>query len=269
VLALLRREEGERVSTHGIAVFADPVFRADDPRVRGSKYIEAATASTHTVANDTFHAVIPRMSRAASQGLPRLIWTRLEADAVLRAMQGQQALSAFDFDANRDRLLGSDLNSYRIVHLATHGFLDSRSPELSGLVFSQVDEHGKPTLGFVGLEDVYNMHLAADLVVLSACQTALGREVDSEGIIGLTRGFMHAGAARVIASLWNVNDAATARFMAILYAPLQKYEVSPAAALRRAQLEMLHDQRWSAPYYWAAFTLQGDWKPQRFGNLAN
>lgn len=134
----------------------------------------------------------------------------------MAATSGGHALQAFDFDANRDRVLISALSRYRIVHFATHGFLDSQNPELSGLVFSQVDERGKARLGFVSLEDIYNMYLPADLVVLSACHTARGREVDGEGLVGLTRGFMSAGATRVIASLWNVNDAGTAEFMGTL-----------------------------------------------------
>src|SRR5205814_10361889 len=118
-----------------------------------------------------------------------------------------------DFKANRATATNTDLSQYRIVHLATHGLLNSQHPELSGVVLSLVDEQGRPQDGFLRLHEIYNLKLSADLVVLSACQTALGKDVRGEGLVGLTRGFMYAGAARVVACLWKVDDRATAEFM--------------------------------------------------------
>jgi len=149
---------------------------------------------------------------------------------------------------------------YRIVHFATHALLDSQRPELSGIVLSLVDEHGRPQDGFLRLHEVYNLNLPAELVVLSACQTGLGKEVKGEGLIGLTRGFMYAGATRVTASLWKVDDAATAELMTHFYLQMLKQKLQPAAALRGAQVKMWKQNRWRSPYYWAAFTIQGDWK---------
>ena len=123
-----------------------------------------------------------------------------------------------------------------------------------------VDEKGQPQDGYLRLQDIYNLNLPADLVVLSACQTGVGREVRGEGLIALTRGFMYAGAARVVASLWKVDDVATAELMAEFYKQMFRDGLTPAAALRAAQIKLSHQPRWRSPYYWAGFVLQGEWK---------
>ena len=153
------------------------------------------------------------------------------------------------------------MSQYRVIHLATHGLLNSTHPELSGVVLSLVDRQGKVQDGFLRLHEIYNLKLSADLVVLSACQTGLGKEVRGEGLVGLTRGFMYAGAPRVVASLWKVDDRATAELMKQFYGSMlgEKHE-RPAAALRAAQVAMWKTKGWESPYYWAAFVLQGDWK---------
>jgi CHAT domain-containing protein len=147
------------------------------------------------------------------------------------------------------------------VHFATHGLIDSVHPELSGLVLSLVDREGRAQDGFLPAFEVFNLNLPADLVVLSACRTALGKDIRGEGLVGLTRAFMYAGTPRVVASLWKVDDSATAELMKRLYAGmLGPKRLRPAAALRAAQLGLWRDKAWSAPYYWAAFVLQGEWK---------
>src|SRR5207302_2861076 len=130
-----------------------------------------------------------------------------------------------------------ELAQYRIIHFATHGLLNSKHPELSGIVLSLVDEKGEPQDGFLRLNQIYNLKLPADLVVLSACQTALGKEIKGEGLIGLTRGFMYAGARRVVASQWVVDDQATSELMRVFYqGMLGEKKMEPAAALREAQI---------------------------------
>src|SRR5262249_38981383 len=146
---------------------------------------------------------------------------------------------------------------YRIVHFATHSLLNNEHPELSGVVLSLVDQAGRPRNGFLRLYDIYNLRLGADLVVLSACQTALGSEIKGEGLIGLTRGFLYAGAPRVVATLWEIDDRTTAEIMKRFYEGLLTRHETPAAALRAAQLAMWRTKGWDTPYYWAAFTLQG------------
>ena len=246
VLAAVREQAAQRhAPDRMVAVFADPVFRANDERVTG----HAAAAAAGPV------------NRAAADSglgdLPRLYFSRQEAEAIRSFAPPDQTWTALDFDASRAEAKKPDLGRYRVVHFATHGLLDSRHPELSGIVLSMVDRAGNPQDGFLRLDEIYNLKLNADLVVLSACQTALGEEVRSEGLIGLTRGFMYAGSPQVLASLWSVRDRAVAELMRRFYESLLRHHLTPAAALRSAQLSMLQDARWSDPYYWAAFVLQG------------
>ncbi len=149
------------------------------------------------------------------------------------------------------------------------GFLQmTRSGRETGVVGAEsgfgrlmVDEAGKPQDGFLRLQDIYNLKLSAELVVLSACQTGLGKEIKGEGLVGLARGFMYAGAPRILASLWKVDDQATSEFMERFYQGMLGPEaLSAAGALRQAQLSVWKQKQWREPYYWAAFVLQGEWK---------
>lgn len=256
-LAALRHNETRRAPRQMLAVIADPVFARDDPRVRAAQTTAAAT----TTAAPGAGAAAPFSAVIGTRGtLTRLPFSRIEAQAVAAQAPPASRLEATDFDASLELATSGRLADFRIVHLATHGIIDSERPELSGLALSLVDRQGRTRDGFLRLNTIYNMRLSADLVVLSACQTALGKEVAGEGLVGLTRGFMQAGARRVVASLWQVNDAATADLMRHFYSGLLQQHLPAAAALRRAQREMAADPRWSAPYYWAGFVLQGDWR---------
>jgi CHAT domain-containing protein/Tfp pilus assembly protein PilF len=264
VLALSRDEMAERTLAHKmVAVLADPVFDRDDTRVK-DKVEHRKTPEANPAA--AFSESRLRRSvtevRVGDQGhhLPRLVFTRQEAKSILGAAPAQENLQALDFNANRATATDPELGQYRMIHFATHGLLDSEHPELSGLVLSLVDEQGKPVNGFLDLEDIYNLTLSAELVTLSACETGLGKEVKGEGLIGLTRGFMYAGARRVVASLWKVDDAATAELMGRFYRGMVKERLRPVAALRQAQTEMQRQKRWADPYFWGAFTIQGEWR---------
>ncbi|MBC7931065.1 MAG: CHAT domain-containing protein, partial [Rubrivivax sp.] len=173
---------------------------------------------------------------------------------------GEENLVAAGFDATRERLQSTDLTKFAILHFATHGFLDPVRPENSGLMLSTVNHDGQAQEGFVGLQDIYNLHAPVDLVVLSACRTALGKEVRGEGLIGLTRGFMYAGASSVVSSLWKVDDEATAELMKRFYANMLERGMTTAAALRAAQNSIRQEPQWRSPYYWAAITLQGEYR---------
>ena len=190
----------------------------------------------------------------------RLPFSRREAEAITALTPKGRRLKALDFAASRATATSEQLSQYRIVHFATHGLLNNVHPELSGVVLSLVDEAGQPLDGFLRLHEVYNLKLPAELVVLSGCQTALGKEIKGEGLVGLTRGFMYAGAARALVSLWSVSDEATAELMKRFYRGVLKDGLRPAAALRAAQVAMGKDQWWEAPYYWAGFVLQGEWR---------
>ena len=253
VIALLRLENGNRKpAAKTLAVLADPVFSNDDPRV--------ATARSRSTNNTVSAHAVRSVTEAGLGDLRRLRFSRQEADEIARLVSTGSKLEAVDFDANRKLATSAELGQYRIIHFATHGLIDNQHPELSGVVLSLVDEKGQPQNGFLRLYDLYNLKLSAELVVLSACQTALGKDIKGEGLVGLTRGFMYAGAPRVIASLWQIDDRASAEFMKRFYQELLGKNVRPAAALRAAQVSMHNDKRWNAPHYWAAFTLQGEWR---------
>lgn len=250
-LAVLRREAAARPpSSEQVAVIADPVFDATDPRV-----LKVTPAYGSSVAAE------PAPGLAGDRHLAsfdRLVSSRQEAKTIAALADGPGSVIALDFDASRDLVLSGRLEPFRVVHFATHGILDSARPELSGLVLSLVDPRGRHVSGFLQLTDIYNLKLRADLVVLSACRTALGKDIRGEGLIGMTRAFMYAGTPRVIASLWEVPNRATTELMKRFYNHFLVDRLSPAAALQAAQIEIQSIPRWSAPFFWAGFVLQGE-----------
>jgi len=247
VLAVLRREaKGREPPPKAVAVLADPVFEPDDPRLP----VAGGGATAHG----------PAASRGGRPGFPRLAATRQEADAIVGMAPKGMTLRAVGFEASRATAMSPDLAQYRIVHFATHGVFDNENPEMSGIILSMFGERGQPQDGVLRLRDIYGLHLPAELVVLSACNTALGKPVRGEGLVGIVRGFMYAGAKRVVASLWKVDDDATGEMMRRLYRGMLEGNRSPAAALREAQVSMWRQDRWRPPYYWAAFVLQGEWR---------
>jgi len=256
VVPLLRQMKpgGAARAKNLVSILADPVFSPSDLRL---KTISKKSAEPDTVA-------VMRDARIIAPNLrsdfSRLRFSRTEAEAISALAQSDQRFVALDFAANLAAATGDNLQNSRLVHLATHGIVNSQFPELSSIVLSTVDENGSPREGFLRLQDVYNLRLEAELVVLSACETALGKEIKGEGIVGLTRGFMYAGAPRVVASLWRVEDRATADLMKRFYERMLRENLPPAAALREAQIAMLKEKTSAHPFYWAGFTLQGDWR---------
>ncbi|HKQ78215.1 MAG TPA: CHAT domain-containing tetratricopeptide repeat protein [Blastocatellia bacterium] len=263
-LAVLRREtEGRAPSSKLIAVLADPVFDGADVRVRRAAAARESEAqiAAHIKDSGLLRSVEETGLADGRWPLPRLLGTRREARAILDLAPAQKSRQAMDFEASRETAVDGDLSQYQIVHFATHGLINNRHPELSGLVLSLVDKQGRAQNGFLRLNEIYNLRLPAELVVLSACQTGLGKEVREEGFIGLTRGFMYAGARRLMASLWQVDDAATSELMGRFYrGMLGDKRLSPASALRAAQIDLWKQKGWQSPYYWAAFAIQGEWK---------
>lgn len=264
-LAVLRRETAQRApAPNAVAVLADPVFEKDDPRIpiefraHVSATVEQKEAERTEVAE--LHRAVRDAGAAGPGGsIPRLLASREEAEAIMRVTPAGAGLNAIGFDASRATATSPELGKYRIVHFATHGLLNSEHPELSGVILSLVNQQGQPVNGFLRLHDIYNLSLPADLVVLSACNTGLGKDVKGEGLIGLTRGFMYAGASSVMASLWKVDDEATAELMKHFYRGVLKDGLPPSSALRQAQVEMWRQKPWRSPYYWAAFVLQGEY----------
>ena len=241
VLALRADAAGRRPAPRKLAVFADPVFRADDSRVTGGP----ARRGVGLEASGTFP-------------LPRLAGARREAHEILSLAPPSSRFAALDFEANLASVTSPAMAQYQIIHLATHAFVDPEHAELSSVALSLVNSEGRRREGMLRLRDIYNLRWNADLVVLSACETALGQEIRGEGLVGLARGFMYAGVPRVAASLWKIDDRQTAELMRRFYRRLlAPHPAAPAAALRAAQLETFEQ---SGGWEWAAFTLTGDWR---------
>lgn len=261
-LAVLRRElHGRAPAEKVVAVFADPVFDKNDERVTGGS---SRGSGGQRVAPFTGLAVMIPISNVQESAdgiaaIQRLPYTRQEAEAILGLAPATARKAALGFEANRAAAMSDDLSKYRIIHFATHSFLDSTYPKLSSIALSMLDRQGKPQDGFLRSHEIFNLNLGAELVVLSGCRTGLGQEVKGEGLYGMTRGFMYAGSKRVVVSLWDVQDQATARLMSDFYRGLLGPKRSaPAAALRAAQIAIWREGRWQAPYYWAGFVLQGE-----------
>jgi len=273
VLASQRQQiKGRALAPRAIAVFANPVFDSIDRRVaRAAKTSNQSAGLDPNATNDVSSSVakVSGQNHAASMQralrdfgvveISPLYFSRDEAQAIVKVAPKGKTLLAMDFRASREMAMSPELSQYRMIHFATHGLLDLEHPELSGIVLSLVDEKGEAKDGYLRLHDIYNLNLPAELVVLSACQTGVGKQIKGEGLIALTRGFMYAGAKSVVASLWKVDDAATAALMAEFYKQMFTNKLKPAAALRAAQLSIAQEKRWQSPYYWAGFFLQGDW----------
>ena len=201
-----------------------------------------------------------KASAAGAPQIPRLAGTRTEANEIAQLARASASTADvwLDLDASESNVRGRDMSRYGVIHFATHGLLDSRQPQFTGLVLSLVGETQAD--GFLRVGEVFNFRLGSPLVMLSACETGLGRAPLGEGVIGLPRAFMYAGANTVGVSLWAVSDRSTALLMSDFYRGLfAGAGARPAEALRRAQLKMLADPRYGAPYYWAPFILVGDW----------
>jgi CHAT domain-containing protein/tetratricopeptide (TPR) repeat protein len=258
-VALVRGDwNRERYWSKSVMVFADPVFEHDDPRLTAAPRRDGTPMPRRSDPGDREPLRLAlRDVGLGSGGMPRLLEARQEARAI--AALSSDVTLALDFDANRGAAMSPGLADYRVVHFATHGVIDNDHPELSGIVLSLYDARQRRVDGFLRLHDIYNLKLPADLVVLSACSTGAGRELVGEGLIGLVRGFMYAGARRVVASLWKVDDEATKELMTRFYRGMFQQGLTPSAALRAAQVEMWELPRWRHPFSWAAFVVQGDW----------
>ncbi|MEP0802566.1 MULTISPECIES: CHAT domain-containing protein [Cyanophyceae] len=253
-LGVLRSQlKGRAPAAKTVAVLADPIFTSDDKRLTSQPQ-----PSNTTIASDAKRSA---EEACRTSDLERLEYSSKEAEQILKLVPASQYLQALGSKASHATATSPDLAQYRMVHFATHGCVNEDQPQLSGLVLSLFDDKGNPTNnGFLRLHDIYNLNLPAELVVLSACQTGLGKDVKGEGLIGLTRGFMYAGAKRVAVSLWRVNDTATSKLMEKYYQQMLDKGLNPVAALRAAQIEMWQTEQWNAPYYWAAFVVQGEWR---------
>jgi CHAT domain-containing protein/tetratricopeptide (TPR) repeat protein len=253
-IATQRRQLNNRKpASKTLAVLADPVFESNDIRLTG---FEPAPPE-FDLNRSSLQRALKNLKR---NGLERLDGTRQEAKDILKLVPPQESIHAYDFDANYNFVNSPELKQYRFLLFATHGFVDTTNPEMSGIVLSQFDNQGKPVKqGYLNLANIFNLDLNAELVVLSACETGLGKDVKGEGLMGLTRGLMYAGSKRAVVSLWKVSDKGTSQLMPKFYSSVFAGK-SPTTALRDAQLQLWQEKTWQNPYYWSAFTLQGDWR---------
>jgi CHAT domain-containing protein len=251
VLAHLRT--GARHATQRVLVMTDPVYSTADPRVDASH--RSTDANTP---RDSNNPLLRSTSDFGPGAFEQLRMSRAEADQIGKLLPSGRVTTLTGFDAAPSAFRRQDLDRFSVIHIAAHTLLDNLHPELSGLVLSLVDRQGRPKDGFLRLFDIYEMRLHVDFVVLSACETSIGPTTRGEGMIGLSRGFLAAGSRRVLASLWKVDDRATAEFMRHFYTALLHRRASPADALALDRKAMRSDPAWKSPYYWAPFVLQGD-----------
>ncbi|HEX8920941.1 MAG TPA: CHAT domain-containing tetratricopeptide repeat protein, partial [Pyrinomonadaceae bacterium] len=247
ILGELRREAARRQpATNVLAAFGDPVF-ASNYALRKETAGGEQLAAVQTMESERWHSALRDIELNGDSFDPSIIkplfYARRELNNLREVAGEAEIFMATDFAATREQLVNMDLSHYAILHFATHGYLDPKQPENSGLVLSTVNRDGREQNGFVGLQDIYQLRAPVNLVVLSACQTALGKEVRGEGLIGLTRGFMYAGASTVVASLWKVDDEATTELMKRFYDNMLQHGMTPAAALRAAQNSIRREGR--------------------------
>jgi CHAT domain-containing protein len=261
ILGELRKQAERQQPTKLLAAFGDPVFPSNYAQHSKTAVSEQALARQATE-NPGWQPALRDIELSGDSfdplALKPLFYAKGELAALLESASGGETFVASGFAATRQQLLSTDLSQYAIVHFATHGLLSPKRPEYSGLVLSTITSDGQAQNGFITLQDIYGLRAPVDLVVLSACQTALGKDVRGEGLLGLTRGFMYAGASSVVASLWKVDDEATAALMRQFYINMLQKHMTPAAALQAAQNSIRQRPEWHMPYYWAGFTLQGE-----------
>lgn len=262
------KQQRSKATGRAMLIIADPVFNSNDARAKKGTTPPAGDAEVRGLGiqasiADVGGTTTPASPGAAMEGLPlaRLNGTRLEADQIAKLAKdsGGQADVWLDLDANEDNVVTRDVSKYRIIHLATHGLLNAERPQFTGVVLSLVGN--KTNDGFVRTDEVFNLRLGSPLVMLSACETGLGKEKRGEGVMGLTRAFMYAGAPTVGVSLWSVADKSTADLMTDFYKRLLTGgdTTTSSSALRGAQLDMIAGKKYSAPFFWAPFVLVGDW----------
>ncbi len=253
--------EGSRAGKN-ILLIADPIFNSNDPRLKGNSAAQASGEARglglglESAIDDVTDSSAP----AVGLQLARLTGTRTEAEEIAKTARtgGGQADLWMDLNASEDNVHNRDMNNYRVIHIATHGLLDAQRPQFTGVVLSLVGN--KSNDGFLRTDEIFNLRMNPALVMLSACETGLGKEKRGEGVIGLTRAFMYAGAPTVGVTLWSVADKSTADLMTDFYKRFLGSGTSAPGAMRNAQLSMISARKYSAPFYWAPFVLVGGWK---------
>jgi CHAT domain-containing protein/Tfp pilus assembly protein PilF len=242
-LAEIRRVRvGRQTATGLLAALGDPLFKRKNQR--GSE-----GGSMPQEVSDPFWDL-----------LSPLPGSRREVDAITAGLPSQGVLKAVGADANRDLVTSGKLEDYKVLHLATHSFYPAGHPEFAAIVLSRFDARGKPREGLLRIKDIASLNFRADLVALSSCSSALGKNVLGEGTVGWSHAFLAAGASSVVTSVWDVEDESTAKLMPDMYQNIFSRHMSPSQALREAQISMWKNPRRNAPWFWAGFIAQGEWQ---------
>ncbi len=251
-LSLLAERKNPAAADKILLIFSDPVFTKDDSRFAANDAAENSEAGKTLTENFRFAESL--------NSLARLTASKAEADSIIKILGTSKTKNFSGYAANRRQLLEANAADYKILHFATHGLINEERPELSGIVLSRFDENGRKLNEFVRLQDIYGLDLNSDLVVLSACETGIGKEVRGEGLMSLNNAFLQVGAKTVMSSLWKVEDTATLELMKNFYESLAGGNVTPSKALQTAQIKLRQNKQFQSPFYWAAFTIQGDFR---------
>jgi CHAT domain-containing protein len=250
----MNREQAEPPKT--LLAFGDPTF--DTPAGR-TKNGAAASRSLSPELDSKPEATVSQEYAERGFSFSRLPYTRAEVLGISKLYPANKRQVYLGEQAREETVKAENLEDYRYIHFASHGFVDEIHPSRSGILFSRDSKSTED--GVLQMGEIMRLKMNADLVTLSACSTGLGKLVNGEGILGLTRAFFYAGARNVTVSLWNVNDSSTSALMKAFYENLNR-GLSKSAALRQAKLTLLRGKEaaWRHPYYWAAFVLVGEGK---------
>lgn len=254
-LVLRKRLGSQNSAPNFVAIFADPVFEIGDSRVSvgPDKILVSEQAGSG-------FSEPPAAEEPAENSLSRLFYTSQESEQIMEMTNPAKSLSLDGFDANLSEVKNPRIRDYQILHFATHSLVNDEIPELSGIFLSKFNKNGETVPGALRLQDIYDLDINAELIILSSCNSAVGKDVSGEGLISLSRGFMSVGAKSVVGSLWKIDDQATAEMMKYFYTFIIYDKMNLSEALRTAKLKMSKQKKWRSPYFWSGFVLQGEYK---------
>jgi CHAT domain-containing protein/Tfp pilus assembly protein PilF len=254
-LILRKRLGNQNTAPNFVAIFADPVFEIGDSRISVGPNKTLVSEEESNGSSEP-----PAVEGQTENSLSRLIYTSQESEQIMEMTNPAKSLPLNGFDANLSEIKNSRIKDYQILHFATHSLANDEIPELSGIFLSKFNKNGETVPGALRLQDIYNLDINAELIILSSCNSAVGKDVSGEGLISLSRGFMSAGAKSVVGSLWKIDDQATAEMMKYFYTFIIYDKMNLSEALRTAKLKMSEQKKWRSPYFWSGFVLQGEYK---------
>lgn len=256
VLKLQRDLHKDLTISNQVVVVGDPIFDENDERVKVSNLVVKNMENSLKDEQIELSSQSLNLREITEKNTARLTFTNEESKAIQKLFPNAKLLLGFEaIEKNLNKLKNSKL---LILHLATHTVINTNDPELSFIMLSAIAENGERINSYLTLQDVYNLNLSADLVVLSSCQSGLGRQFKGEGLLGFGHAFLSTGTSKLITTLWDVDDQFTSIFMKKFYENLNSDPKNAVDALQKTQQSFITDPKWSNPFYWAAFNIQGD-----------